>query len=59
MKTTQLISTIAFAFALLLSFNAEAQKFSGLDKSPMDAASFPSNYKESNKQIKIVYIIMI
>ena len=55
MKTTRLISTIAFAFALLLSFNAEAQKFSGLDKSPMDAASFPSNYKESNKQIKIVY----
>ena len=55
MKTTRLISTIAFAFALLLSFNAEAQKFSGLDKSPMDAASYPSDYKVSDKMIKIVY----
>ncbi|APY09069.1 asparagine synthetase B [Winogradskyella sp. J14-2] len=55
MKTTRLISTIAFAFALLLSFNAEAQKFSGLDKSPMDAASYPSDYKVSDKLIKIVY----
>jgi hypothetical protein len=55
MKTTRLIATIAFAFALLLSFNAEAQKFSGLDKSPMDAASYPSDYKVSDKLIKIVY----
>jgi len=55
MKTTRLISTIAFTFTLLLSFNAEAQKFSDLDKSPMDAASYPSSYKESDKLIKIVY----
>lgn len=55
MKNTRLISTIAFAFIMLFSFNAEAQKFSGLDKSPMDAASFPSDYKESDKLIKIVY----
>ncbi|GAB4161813.1 MAG: hypothetical protein Tsb0033_19830 [Winogradskyella sp.] len=55
MKTTRLISTIAFALTLLLSINAEAQKFSGLDKSPMDASSFPSDYKKSDKLIKIVY----
>ena len=55
MKTKQLITTIAFAFIMLFSFNAEAQKFSGLDKSPMDAATFPSSYKESDKLIKIVY----
>ncbi|MEO1032056.1 DUF2911 domain-containing protein [Winogradskyella sp.] len=55
MKKTQLITTIAFAFMLLVSFNAEAQKFRGLDKSPMDAASFPSDYKVSDKLIKIVY----
>ncbi|WP_299361029.1 DUF2911 domain-containing protein [Winogradskyella sp.] len=55
MKTTQLITTIAFAFMMLLSFNAEAQKFKDLDKSPMDAASFPSDYKVSDKLIKIVY----
>ncbi len=55
MKTTKLISTIAFAFMMLLSFNAEAQKFAGMDKSPMDAASFPSDYKMSDKLIKVVY----
>ncbi|WP_299115211.1 DUF2911 domain-containing protein [uncultured Winogradskyella sp.] len=55
MKTTRLITTFAFAFLMLLSFNAGAQDFSGLDKSPMDAASYPSSYKESNKLIKIVY----
>jgi len=40
---------------MLLSFNAEAQEFKPLDKSPMDAATFPSSYKESNKLIKITY----
>lgn len=55
MKKSTFITTIAFAFMMLLSFNANAQKFSELDKSPMDAASFPSDYKNSNKQVKIVY----
>lgn len=55
MKKSTLITSIAFAFIMLLSTNVNAQKFSGLDKSPMDAASFPSSYKESNKLIKVVY----
>ncbi|MEH6538209.1 MAG: DUF2911 domain-containing protein [Psychroserpens sp.] len=55
MKTKSIISTIAMAFAMLISVNMNAQEFSGLDKSPMDAASFPTSYKESNKLIKIVY----
>ncbi|WP_323788178.1 DUF2911 domain-containing protein [Psychroserpens sp.] len=55
MKTTSIISTISLAFLMLISFNSNAQEFSGLDKSPMDAASFPSNYKEADKYIKIVY----
>lgn len=55
MKKSNLITSIAFAFLMLLSFNAQAQEFKPLDKSPMDAASFPSNYKESDKQIKITY----
>ena len=50
-----LITTIAFAFVMLLSTNVNAQKFAGLDKSPMDCASFPSNYKVSEKTVKIVY----
>lgn len=55
MKKTTFITTILFAFTVLLSSNVNAQKFPDLDKSPMDAASFPSSYKESNKAVKIVY----
>ncbi len=55
MKKQTLVTTILFAFAILLSTNAQAQKFSDLDKSPMDAAAYPSDYKDANKLIKIVY----
>lgn len=55
MKKSNFITSIAFAFLMLLSFNAQAQEFSEVDKSPMDAASFPSNYKESNKLVKVTY----
>jgi hypothetical protein len=55
MKPTKLFTTIVFAVMMVFSFNAEAQEFKPLDKSPMDAASFPSSYKESNKLIKITY----
>src|SRR5690606_41594082 len=34
---------------------ANAQKFSGLDKSPADIASYPSDYKISDKLIRITY----
>jgi hypothetical protein len=37
------------------SAQLNAQEFSPLDKSPMDAASFPTSYQEANKLIKIVY----
>ena len=50
-----LITSIAFAFIMLLTTNVNAQKFPGLDKSPMDAASHPNDYKVSNKVAKIVY----
>ena len=55
MKKSTLISTLAFSLIMLFSTNISAQDFSGLDKSPMDAAAFPSSYKEANKLIKIVY----
>ena len=51
MKTTRLITTIAFAFMMLLSYNVEAQKFRGLDKSPMDAASLG----RGSNQLAVVY----
>ena len=47
---------IAFiAIGLLFSNEITAQKFAGLDKSPMDGASYPADYKESNKMVKIIY----
>lgn len=55
MKKSTFITTIAFSFIMLLSTNMNAQKFSDLDKSPMDAASFPSSYKVAEKGVKIIY----
>lgn len=52
MKTSRLFTTIAFAFMMLVSFNVDAQKFSDLDKSPMDLAAFPSR---GEKLIKVYY----
>lgn len=50
------ISFITFlTFLMLFSININAQKFAGLDKSPMDAAAFPSSHRVSDKLIKIVY----
>ena len=53
MKTSRLLSTIAFAFMMLVSFNVDAQKFSGLDKSPLDLAAFPN--RGADKKIKVFY----
>lgn len=50
-----LFTVFAFAFMMLASTSMSAQKFPGLDKSPMDAASFPSSYKVSDKSVKVVY----
>lgn len=55
MKKVSIISTITVAFVMLLAVNVSAQDFEGLNKSPMDAASFPTSYKESNKLVKVIY----
>ncbi len=50
------VFTIALmAIALVFSLEASAQDFAGLDKSPMDAASFPSSYKVSDKAVRVTY----
>ncbi|WP_299397286.1 DUF2911 domain-containing protein [uncultured Gelidibacter sp.] len=53
MKTV--IKTLVLTLALIFSYTANAQKFPDLDKSPMDAATFPSSYKISDKIVKVVY----
>ena len=55
MKIFTTFTTIVFAFLMALSTQVNAQKFSELDVSPLDIASFPSSYKDSNKQMKIIY----
>lgn len=40
---------------MIFSLDAQAQKFSKMDVSPMDAATYPSSYREANKLIKVVY----
>ncbi|MBT8244104.1 MAG: DUF2911 domain-containing protein [Winogradskyella sp.] len=51
MKNSRLLTTIAFAFMMLVSYNVDAQKFRDLDKSPMDATSIG----RGNKQLAKVY----
>ncbi len=41
--------------ALVFTTNISAQKFSGLDKSPMDMATYPSSYKVSDKAIRVTF----
>lgn len=51
-----LLPLLAFMFfALLATPNALAQKFPDLDKSPMDAAAYPPDYRNSDKLIKVIY----
>lgn len=50
-----LITLCVLAIAMVTSNEIYAQKFRGLDKSPMDVASYPSNFRVSDKIIKITY----
>ena len=49
MKKSTFITTIAFAFAMLLTTNVDAQNFRGLDKSPLDISM------SKDKSVKIIY----
>lgn len=51
----KLCSLAALVLAILFSPEAAAQKFDGLDKSPMDMAAYPSSYRVSDKSVRIIY----
>jgi hypothetical protein len=55
MKKSTIIASIAFSLTLLFAVNATAQKFPDLDKSPMDVASYPNDYKDAAKLAKVTY----
>ena len=53
MKNLLVLCTLALA--LIFTTEVSAQEFSGLDKSPMDAATYPSSYRVSDKLVKVIY----
>ena len=50
-----ILAIVIFAITLITSSEVLAQDFKGLDKSPMDAAAYPSSYKISDKAVKVTY----
>lgn len=50
-----ILSIVVFTITLISSTEINAQKFAKLDVSPMDAASYPTNWREANKLVKIIY----
>lgn len=50
-----LFTIILMVVAIGFTTTAKAQKFSGLDKSPADIASYPSDYKVSEKLVRVIY----
>ncbi|WP_291962910.1 DUF2911 domain-containing protein [Maribacter sp.] len=53
MKNVFTLATLIFA--LVFTASATAQEFSGIDKSPMDMAAYPTDYKVSEKAVRIIY----
>lgn len=54
MKKLILVFTV-FAFVLMSATKTFAQKWKKMDISPMDAATFPDNWRVSDKVLKVVY----
>ncbi|GGK33185.1 hypothetical protein GCM10007962_29440 [Yeosuana aromativorans] len=55
MKKFTHFTKATFVLLLSLTYHANAQEFKGLDVSPMDAASYPTSSKVSDKLIKVIY----
>lgn len=54
-KMKKSITLVVFFALAFISSEMIAQKFSGLDKSPMDVAAYPSSYRNPDKVVKVVY----
>lgn len=50
-----LLALCALTLTLVFTTEASAQDFSGLDKSPMDVAAYPSSYRVSDKMVRVTY----
>lgn len=52
---SNILKLVLVAVVLFSSQQLISQEFRGLDKSPMDAAAFPSDYRVADKLVKITY----
>jgi hypothetical protein len=50
-----ILAIAIFAITLISATDTCAQKWKKMDVSPMDASTFPNNWRESNKVLKVVY----
>ncbi|MHB0753683.1 DUF2911 domain-containing protein [Polaribacter sp. M15] len=50
-----ILSIAIFTIALISSTETFAQKFPKMDVSPMDAASYPTNWRNADKLVKVIY----
>ena len=51
----RILAFVILVVAVMFSNEAIAQNFPKLDKSPMDAATYPSSHRVSDKKVKVVY----
>ncbi len=51
----KILTLTTLVLALVLTSVVTAQEFSGMDKSPMDMAAYPTDYKISDKAMRIIY----
>lgn len=55
MKFNSFFKTSCLAVLMLFAFQTNAQDFKPLDKSPMDVAAYPDDYRDANKLVKVQY----
>lgn len=50
-----ILSIVIFTIALVSSIEVNAQNFPKVDLSPMDASAYPTNWRNANKLVKVIY----
>lgn len=51
----KLLTLTTLVLALACTTEAIAQKFDGLDKSPMDMTTYPFSHRDANKAVRVIY----
>ena len=51
----KLLTLTTLVLAMVCTTQAIAQKFDGLDKSPMDMATYPFSHRDADKVVRVIY----